>query len=245
MTLQELLEYFFRLYGRRNRIFLPSLVDRINFLNLAISDLQDAVRKSYGSEIRQIAFARITARIFCVAEYLGSPLALVEMVIRKYGGGCAYCHRNPCGCGERHGKLVLPATVSQQQTRWGIRQFQSNLNNVFGEANRKRGVEYVLNRLSREIAELLSLAMSPGAHGESIEGIYEKYAEELADTFAWTLTAANFLDVDVHDATRLRYTNGCWKCSRCPCVCMEFDVRQVDWSEIESQMRREPRRVTV
>ena len=44
----------------------------MNFLNLAICDLQDAVRKEYNSEIKGIALARIVARIFCIAEHFYS-----------------------------------------------------------------------------------------------------------------------------------------------------------------------------
>jgi len=72
MKLSEMISHFFYLYGRRNRIFLPGLGERMNFLNLAICDLQDAVRKEYNSEIKGIALARIVARIFCIAEHFYS-----------------------------------------------------------------------------------------------------------------------------------------------------------------------------
>jgi len=51
MRLRDLFEYFYNLYGRRNRIFLPSLLDRVAFLNLAIGDLQDAIRKEENLKI--------------------------------------------------------------------------------------------------------------------------------------------------------------------------------------------------
>jgi len=88
MTLQEMKEYFFRLYGRRNRIFLPGLRERIDFLNLGIADLQDAIRKGYNSEILSIALARVVARIFCIAENFQS-LQLVGMMARFWG--CFFC----------------------------------------------------------------------------------------------------------------------------------------------------------
>jgi len=95
MTLREMIEHFFRLYGRRNRIFLSGLGKRINFLNLAIGDLQEAIRKGHNSEIIGMALARVVARIFCVAENFWS-LPLVEMMARKYPAGyCIYCQKLP------------------------------------------------------------------------------------------------------------------------------------------------------
>ena len=69
MELKVLINHFFNLYGRRNRIFLHGLRERIDFLNLAVGDLQDAIRKTSGSRAIEIALTRVVARVFCVAEH--------------------------------------------------------------------------------------------------------------------------------------------------------------------------------
>lgn len=67
-TLQEMQDFFIELYGRRNNIWLPGRLPRINLLNVALGDLQDAVRKDTSGLMIDILFARIPARIFCIAH---------------------------------------------------------------------------------------------------------------------------------------------------------------------------------
>jgi len=43
--------------------------------------------------------------------------------------------------------------------------------------------------------------------------------EELADVYAWLLSIANLLNVDLEHAFISRYGNGCPKCSSTPCIC--------------------------
>ncbi|MEK7554745.1 MAG: hypothetical protein AAB518_02055 [Patescibacteria group bacterium] len=233
MSLEELQEHFFRLYGRRNRIFLPSLIARIGFLNLAIGDLEDAIRKTHNRETYQTAITRTIARIFCVAEYFRA-LPVVPLMCQKYPAShCSYCGHFPCHCEEhRPDPTLVDLGTQEPQLSWGFRDWQLHFDRLYGEKNRDRGVEYVLTRLFKEVSELLSLAMAP-TQGDSLttlQKIEEAFALELADTFAWTIAVTNFYDIDLDQAIRRRYGTHCPKCTKLPCECKEFRMHPVNWA---------------
>ena len=105
MKLNDAMQHFSKLYGRRNRIFLPSLRDRIDFLNLAIGDLQDAVRKGVNEQLLGVALARVISRIFCIAEHF-QELDIAWAMARKYGPDfCIYCRKEACACLERRNNV--------------------------------------------------------------------------------------------------------------------------------------------
>lgn len=229
MRLSEMINHFFHLYGRRNRIFLPGLGERINFLNLAICDLQDAIRKEHKLEIVEIALARIIARIFCVAEHFYS-LPLIETISRKYPAiHCSYCQSSPCCCKEKRFDAILEPT-SEIQLNWTLKEWQEHLNNFYGRRNKEKGIENLLNRLFRETGELLALQMMISRGELSFDKIEEEFALELADIFAWTIAVANFLAIDLEGSVLNRFGRGCWKCNQNPCICGIFNVKPVKWN---------------
>lgn len=233
MSLLDLLTHFFRLYGRRNRIFLPGLRERIDFLNIAIGDLQEAIRKEFPSSILRVALARIASRIIGVAEHF-RDLPFTEVLCQKYPvTHCSYCRQAPCACPERRPAASLPETVEPLQLSWTLGQWQQHLGTLYGDRNRQRGLENVLNRLSREISELLSLQMKIPYLTLSLEDIEREFALELADALAWTVAVANILSLDLEDAVLERFGSGCWNCRKIPCVCTHFNVSPVDWATIQ------------
>lgn len=232
MTLQEMMEHLFKLYGRRNRIFLSGLRERIDFLNLAIGDLQEAVRKKHGPYIYGIALARVVARIFCVVESFQS-LPLVETIARKYPSGyCSYCKKSPCACPEKRPSATLEKAPTEEQLQWSLRQWCEHLGALYGARNKRRGIENILNRLFKEIAELLSLQMTIPNMAGSLNGIEEEFALELADALAWTIAVANLLGIDLESAVLQRFGKGCWKCRQVPCVCVGFNVQPANWENV-------------
>lgn len=50
-------------------------------------------------------------------------------------------------------------------------------------------------------------------------GDRDNQAEELADVFAWTLSVANILGIDLSEAFLDKYGSGCPKCEKMPCTC--------------------------
>ncbi len=183
MTLYELRSHMFHLYGRRNRIFLSGLRDRIDFLNLAIGDLQEAIRKSHGNETIGIALARVVSRIICISENFWE-LPLEEMMVRKYPAGCcSYCGKMPCACEERRPDSKLTQFTSNQ-LGWSLARWCRHLDTVYGDKNSGKSIEHLVNRLFKEIGELLSLQMTITSDARTISEIEEDFALELADALA-------------------------------------------------------------
>lgn len=228
MELQELMEYFFQLYGRRNAIFLSGLRERIDFLSLAIGDLQEAIRKEVSVQNIEIALARIVARILCIAENF-KKLPLVETMARKYHR-CSYCQNLPCICSKRRPEVKLEKLASEKQLHWNLRQWCFHLNAIYGSKNKEKGMENLLNRLFKEISELLSLQMKIPKMAVTLDEIEREFALELSDALAWTVAIANFMEIDLEQTVLDRYGKGCWKCHNCPCVCTHFSVEPVKWS---------------
>lgn len=229
-TLHDLIALSHAIYGRRNRIYASGGIDRINFLNLAIADLQDGLRKSGSKEKIAIALARITSRIFCVAEEF-KELPLVEMLARKYPmSHCSYCRKRPCGCEERRADSKLVSEIIAEQLSWSLNDWCKGFAELYGAKNRERGIEYILLRLFKEVAELLSLQMRiPTLTDWPMEKVEEELALELADALAWTFAFANFFEIDLETAFIERYGNGCGKCTRNPCKCTHFSRMQMEW----------------
>jgi len=224
MTLQEMMEYFFKLYGRRNRVFLSGLDKRINYLSLGICDLQDATRKDRNSEIIGVAFARVTARIFCIAEHFWS-LPLVEAMSQKYPMHyCSYCQSFPCKCTEKRPDVIV-SSVSEEQLTWSLSQWQQHFDALYGDKNRQKGMDNILNRLFKEVGELLSLLMMIPNTNLKLSEIEEEFSFELADALAWDIALANFLGIDMEQAVMERYGDGCWRCHQNFCVCTNFDFK--------------------
>jgi len=230
LSLQDLFRHFFRIYGRRNRMFLPSLRDRIDFLNFAIGDLQEAVRKNGNAATLKIALARIAARIFCVAEHF-SCLPFVAAIARKYPfEGCAYCKSLPCNCPERRPQPEISPIPLEEQLRWSLAEWCDHFRLLYGERNHERGIENLLNRLFKEVAELLSVSMCVADRKScTLDEIEESYAFELADTLAWTIAIANYFGIDFEGAVMERYGKGCSTCGRESCVCTSFNMEPVKW----------------
>lgn len=231
MTLNELKEHLFHLYGRRNRFFLPSLMDRIGFFSIAIGDLQDAIRKDECEKVLEVALARCVSRNFCIAEhFIGLPL--VEMMARKYPAGkCSYCSHSPCDCPENRPHYVLAEHPAPEQMTWSLTDWSRHLDSLYGERNRQSGIHTVVTRLFKEGTEILSLAMDLRGSSWDMDKIEEEFALELADNLSWTIATANILGVSLENAVLDRFGNGCWKCTKNPCECNHFNVVPVDWKQ--------------
>ena len=231
----ETIKYFFHLYGRRNRIFLPGLMERINYLNLGICDLQDAVRKEEGQAVIGITLARVTARIFCIAEHFwnipaNQSIHMVEVMCQKYPASrCSYCQEFPCQCPERRTEAVLEP-IHGEQLNWSFNRWQEHLRSLYGNKNRERGIENILNRLFKETGELLSLQMRIPNMGTGLAQIEKEFALELADALAWTMAVASFFEIDLQQEVLERYGNGCWSCHQSPCCCTNFNLKPMQWA---------------
>jgi NTP pyrophosphatase (non-canonical NTP hydrolase) len=222
-SLDDLMKHSLELYGRRDRIFFPSLQSRIDLFNLAVGDLEDAIRKDADDAVLRGALARLVSRIFCISEHFSGNLPLIEMFARKYfQGRCAYCLKIPCACPEKRPEPHLHEGV---KTPVDLREACSLLRELYGTRNTAKGLDYMVGRLFKEVSELMGLLMVQWEPGTTIANIEETFALELADALAWTIAIANFFVIDLEAAFLERYGNGCSKCHHTPCECIGFSWR--------------------
>jgi NTP pyrophosphatase (non-canonical NTP hydrolase) len=78
-----------------------------------------------------------------------------------------------------------------------IKEAQRIIEDFYGEKDRARGIHANLVWLGEEVGELFKAVRED----EGIE-------EEIADVFAWLLSVANVLGVDVEEAFRKKYLRG-------------------------------------
>jgi NTP pyrophosphatase (non-canonical NTP hydrolase) len=231
MELQGLLNHAARLYGKRNRIFLDDgLKGLIGYLNLAIGDLQDAVRKGVGKKLIAVGLARIVCRTFEVADHF-KELPLVPIMVSKFPAEhCSYCRHFPCDCPtERRPEAVMETDHDPVQLHWGLNEWCWHFDRLYGEKNKERGIENILNRLFREASEFMSLCMH--VQGATVEQAEVEFALELADTLAWTIAVANFFGIDLEEAYLDRYGNGCVNCKREVCNCTARTLVPKQWNK--------------
>ncbi|TFG13489.1 nucleotide pyrophosphohydrolase [Candidatus Thorarchaeota archaeon] len=88
---------------------------------------------------------------------------------------------------------------------------QNLMREIYLERDNTRGVNGTLIRTFQELAEL-SEAVSKNQTMKDIQ-------DELADVFAWLLSLANLLKIDMTRAFLMKYGKGCPKCFQTPCAC--------------------------
>jgi NTP pyrophosphatase (non-canonical NTP hydrolase) len=94
-----------------------------------------------------------------------------------------------------------------------IREFQQLIEDVYGRKDRDRGLAGTFMWFAEECGELSrSLRRREGA---------APLEEEFADVLAWLTTLASIAGVDLEDAARRKYQDGCPRCAATPCACGE------------------------
>lgn len=92
-----------------------------------------------------------------------------------------------------------------------IKEFQRIMHEIYGERDKKRGIEKTYMWVIEEIGEL-ARAIRKSNRGE-IEN-------EFADVVAWIFSLANLLEIDIEDTLK-KYAAVCPKCKKNPCGCEE------------------------
>lgn len=81
---------------------------------------------------------------------------------------------------------------------------------VYGDRDKKRGAEGTFIWLVEEVGELSEALRKRDRLGMQ---------EELADIFAWLLSLANVLEIDLNGSFRSKYQSFCPCCKSMPCKC--------------------------
>ena len=91
-----------------------------------------------------------------------------------------------------------------------VSEFQRLIEEIFGEKDRRRGIEGTYMWFAEEVGEL-SRALR--------RGDASNLREEFADVHAWLVTLASIAGVDLEAASQEKYGNGCPRCHSTPCTC--------------------------
>jgi hypothetical protein len=226
------------IYALRNRLFLSSLDLRIDFLEMGIKDLYEAVRQDRLISTKQVGVGRVFSRLVCTIEYFDSPhfeFPFIEMLSRKYPAeGCAYCSNKPCECKtSRRPDYKLAPQVNKGQVLWSVEDWQNHLREVYGVVNQESSWDTIINRLDQEVREVTNvLRISP--HKSAAELPY-MYAKEIGDTFAWLCAAASRLELSLDKGNEMIYGHGCGACGKKPCACGPFRFDFMDWEKYEKE----------
>ncbi len=218
MNIDEIKIMFDTIYGKGNPIYIHSLNERINFLNIAIGELQDGVRKGRDKAMIGRMLARIVSWTFCVSEHF-KDLPLNVAMCKKWGGEvCNYCHHQKCICKENR-TTHIDAKVTEKQLKWSLTDWSKHFAKSYLEKNTASGFENMLNRLVKEVMEIQELQMGLDLVEGELVDVEMAYAKEISDTLAWTISIANILDIDLEKSLVELYGKGCPACKKPQCVC--------------------------
>ncbi|MFW9851233.1 MAG: MazG nucleotide pyrophosphohydrolase domain-containing protein [Candidatus Thorarchaeota archaeon] len=90
---------------------------------------------------------------------------------------------------------------------------QDLIRRIYLERDKERGVERTLLRTFQELAEL--------SDAISKEHPMKEIQDEVADVFAWVISIANLLEIDLGKALLQKYNNACSRCGKVPCECVD------------------------
>ena len=102
--------------------------------------------------------------------------------------------------------------MSEQRRAITLAEFQQLIRDMYLRKDVARGVDGTFMWLVEEVGELAS-ALRQGTHEEQLE--------EFADVLAWLTTIANVVDVDLSEAVRRKYGEGCPGCGHFVCRCSD------------------------
>ena len=93
-----------------------------------------------------------------------------------------------------------------------ISEFQKLIEDIYFEKDDKRGLMGTFAWFVEEVGELSRELRSCKDT--------DRMKEEFADVLAWLSTLASLADIDLEEAAG-KYSKGCPKCHKIPCVCNE------------------------
>jgi len=103
-----------------------------------------------------------------------------------------------------------------------LREFQTQIREMYHDKDAARGVEGTFMWLTEEIGELAT-ALRTHASGSASPATKQELALEFADVLAWLATIANVVDVDLEAAVAAKYGTGCPGCGQRACTCPDAE----------------------
>ena len=94
-----------------------------------------------------------------------------------------------------------------------LRDFQLLIDRMYSRKDAARGIEGTFMWLMEEVGELAAALRDRQRHSR------DDLAAEFADVLAWLVTIANVAEVDLEQAVRAKYGDGCPGCGQMVCTC--------------------------
>ncbi len=94
----------------------------------------------------------------------------------------------------------------------GLREFQQIIEATYFEKDSARGLEGSFMWLVEEVGELARALNSPTSNTT-------EERQEFADVLAWIASIASIRGIDLADCVREKYSKGCPRCQKSPCIC--------------------------
>jgi hypothetical protein len=208
----------------RNEVYLPGRAPRIELFENGIHDLVASLRLD-NQDLVATALARLTSRMFCIADSL-EGVSLSEGLEAKFPeSGCLFCGQPSCACGESRATPYVAWPPVRTRQDWSFNDWQNHLWGVYGPANKKRGIESVALRLHAEKGELGAIENHIARGTIKLDQVVPAYSMGTGDLGAWICGVGSLREINVLKATEERYADGCATCGGAQCVCgpAEFD----------------------
>ncbi len=225
------LDFSDRLTRIRNDKYLKTLPQRMTHLSVGgaeiLTTFQRVKPESKMREILPDVAAKVLLRAMTMLQSLEGREGIINALKQKYPeSGCSYCGLKPCGCEVARPEEKKGAQSSEAQNEWSLRQWQEHLKSVYGEANDRRGLNFVCDRLNEEIGEAGAAGLQMDMQPDQAEQFKKEAISELADTFAWALGVGNAVGADLEKKFVERYGKGCPNCGQFACQCGPFTFVQ-------------------
>ncbi|MBI5134391.1 MAG: hypothetical protein HZA81_03340 [Candidatus Taylorbacteria bacterium] len=218
MNLQSQIDDLRGLFGQRNAMYLKG--QRLFFLLEAARIFAKHVRKKSSKPNLESSLASLFSWTCAVADEF-RDLPVVDAMREKFPPGrCAYCGEPVCACHIEKRKDIVLAPPDPIQLAWSANDWAANLMAVYGEGNRKNGMQFVIGRLYEEIGETSSAQLLDiHRHGMKLEAMRKSVSHELADVFSWILVISGMLEVDLDTVLSEKYSGPHYRCGKRPCNC--------------------------
>lgn len=105
------------------------------------------------------------------------------------------------------------ATPKLSGNELGLAEFQRYIEAIYFRKDKERGIEKTYMWFAEEVGELTRALRRKDDR--------KNLLEEFADVLAWLATLASIQGIDLEEAVRHKYGNGCPYCDSVPCCCRE------------------------
>lgn len=193
---------------------------RLFFLLEAVRQFAKHIRKQSPKPHLESSLASVFSWACAVADEF-KDLPIIDALREKFPAGrCAYCGEPVCACHINKRKDITLAVPDERQLEWSASDWAANMMAVYGEGNRRNGMQFVIGRLYEEVGETSGAQLFDiHRHGMKLEEMRKSVSHELADVFSWILVISALLEIDMDAVLQEKYSGVHYRCGQRPCNC--------------------------